>query len=265
MWQKKGRVVEVTKDVIDATGIGQPCHPEAQPKDPQPEEVPFAAGQPCHPEAQPKDPQPEEVPFAAGQPCHPEAQPKDPQPEEEKKRRKIAGRLVRLALLALLIVSSVIILHEFGLIKYPWEKDTAAVVAGDLFPGAGGAADGHLPDMTQDEIMEQMQRVADASMFSFKINSRPTFAHGSAPGDLRIENPSYNTYPMVVQIFLKGSDTLIFDSGGIMPNQYIDNAKLIKPLSAGTYEATAVFNAYNPENGEWQGKAQAGMIITVQG
>ncbi|MCL2826032.1 MAG: hypothetical protein FWD72_01355 [Eggerthellaceae bacterium] len=182
---------------------------------------------------------------------------------EDEKKKKRRGLWIVVA--GLCIVIAVLLMHQFGLFKFPWEAGDRSIVAGNLFPGAGDAADGHLPGMSQEEIMEQMQRMADATQFSFKINARPTFANGQATGDIRIENPNYNVYPMVVQIFLDETGEMLFDSGGILPNQHIEKMQLQKALGAGTYEATAVFNAYDPDTGEWQGKAQAAIVIIVQG
>lgn len=182
-------------------------------------------------------------------------------PEKEKKRRKLAVIIILCAALAGL---SIFLLHEAGVFKFPWDKQPAPIVAGDLFPG-GSAQDGHLPDMTPEEILEQMQKVADASYFSFKINARPEFETGGAKGTLGIENPNNNVYPMVVQIFLDDTGEIIYDSGGILPNQHIYAAKLIRPLQKGTYKATAYMNAYDPETKEWLGKQAAALEIEVKG
>ncbi|MCL2332008.1 MAG: hypothetical protein FWC54_00780 [Actinomycetia bacterium] len=172
-------------------------------------------------------------------------------------------RAVRIALVVLALIILALGLHQCGVYKFPWER--GPVVAGNLFPGAGkDANDGHLSNMTPEQIKEQMQRVADASQFSFKINAQPTFANGSAKGDLGIENPRYNVYPMTVQIFLDNNGQKIYDSGGLLPDQHIDNAKLLKYLKAGTYKATAVLNAYDPDTKEWQGKAHAELKIIVK-
>ena len=144
------------------------------------------------------------------------------------------------------------------------DKETAANVPaeGSLLP-PGFAQDGPLPNMSEEEIRKQMQMMADASYFAFKINSRPVFPSGGAAGSLQIENPSYNVYPMVVQIFLNDTQELIYDSGGILPNQHVEQAKLSKRLAAGTYNATAYLNAYDPDNHSWLGKQAAALVITV--
>jgi len=128
----------------------------------------------------------------------------------------------------------------------------------------GFAQDGPLPGMSADEIRKQMQIMADSAYFAFKINARPIFQTGAAQGNLQIENPSYNVYPMVVQIFLDDTEEKIFDSGGILPNQHIENASLARALSAGEYKATAYMNAYDPDSRTWLGKQAAALVITVQ-
>ena len=181
--------------------------------------------------------------------------------QKGKARKRIL--ITSIAILAALL--TLLLLRQFGIITFPWETEQPRViVAGDLFPGQGDASSGHLPNMTPEQIREQMQKVADESQFSFKINSRPIFENGSAPGDLGIENPSYNVYPMVVQIFLDDTGEIIYDSGGLLPDQHIYTARLSRTLSPGEYKATAVINAYDPDTFVWQGKAQANLIITVQ-
>ncbi|MCL2332640.1 MAG: hypothetical protein FWC54_04040 [Actinomycetia bacterium] len=187
--------------------------------------------------------------------------PSDAGKTEGRKGRK---RAVKIALVILALILLALLMHQCGVYKFPWEK-RGSVVAGNLFPGQGkDANDGHLNNMTPEEIKAQMQRVADASQFSFKINARPTFADGSAKGNLGIENPNYNVYPMTVQIFLDNNNEKVYDSGGLLPNQHIDNAKLLKVLKAGTYKATAVLNAYDPDTRVWQGKAHAELKIIVK-
>jgi hypothetical protein len=181
---------------------------------------------------------------------------------EEKDGRRKKRRLILIIILAAALV--VVLLHGLGLFKFPWEHEPRAIVAGDLFPDEGDTDDGHLDNMSQEDIMAQMQKAADASYFSFKINARPVFADGAAEGNFDIENPSYNVYPMVVQIFLDDTKELIYDSGGILPDKHISKARLLKKLPKGTYKATAYMNAYDPETKEWQGKQAAGLEITVE-
>jgi hypothetical protein len=185
----------------------------------------------------------------------------DARREDKDDKRKKRRRVLIIILIALVVV---ILLHELGVLTFPWEHEPRIIVAGDLFPDVGETDDGHLENMSQEDILAQMQKIADASYFSFKINARPVFPDGSAEGNLEIENPNYNVYPMVVQIFLDDTNELIYDSGGILPDRHITKAKLLRDLPAGVHKATAYMNAYDPETKEWQGKQAAALEIEVK-
>lgn len=182
---------------------------------------------------------------------------------QDKKKKWV----IRIAIILLLLLILLLGLRYFGIITFPWEK-TAPMIAGDLYPGDGTGNDGHLPGMSEDEIREQMQKVADESYISFKIESRPVFEDGTSVGNLNIENPSYNVYPMVVNIYLMGGSggrgELIYDSGGLSPNQYIGNDKLAKVLSKGEYKAIAVLNFYDPDTSQKIGEHEAELVIIIQ-
>jgi len=133
-----------------------------------------------------------------------------------------------------------------------------------LFPDNGGAVEGHLPNMTEQNIREQMQKEADISKLSFKINSRPVFENGSAMGNLRIENPNHNIYPFVVEIFLNETGENIYNSGGIPPNHHISTGRLLKNLPKGEHNATAYIYAYDPESLEYSGKSAVALTLVVK-
>lgn len=180
--------------------------------------------------------------------------------EEQKKKKKKILLVIFLLLLALAVV--VIICHELGYFRYPWDNDRTLVISGDLFPGSTGEA-GALPGMSEEDLKAQMQRAADKAQFSYKLNARPVFKDGKSEGNWEIENPNYNVYPIVIQVTLDDTGEIIYDSGGLLPNQHIETGKLTKILKAGEYPATATINMYHPETNEAVGKTQAGLIITV--
>lgn len=124
--------------------------------------------------------------------------------------------------------------------------------------------EGIIPGYTKEQIEEILQRKADESMFSFEINARPTFKDGKSEGNLRIANPPYNIYSIDVEIKLDSNNKTIFKSKMLKPNQYIENAKLIKQLSDGKYEATAIINAYDDNGNELKGTSTAKLIINIE-
>ena len=124
--------------------------------------------------------------------------------------------------------------------------------------------EGVIPGYTEEQIKEILQRKADESTFSFEINSRPIFKNGESEGNIRIANPPYNKYSIKVEIKLDDSGKTVFKSGEILPNHYIEYAKLTKRLKAGEYNATATINAYDTESGEYKGTSAAKLIISVE-
>ena len=123
--------------------------------------------------------------------------------------------------------------------------------------------EGIIPGYTEEQIKEILQRKADESTFSFEINSRPIFKDGKSEGNLRIANPPYNKYLIKVEIKLDDNNKKVFESGEILPNHYIEYAKLTKKLKAGEYNATATINAYDIESGEYKGTSAAKLIIKI--
>ena len=151
----------------------------------------------------------------------------------------------------------IILVIGYILIVKTHKSNKANVVGGIL-------SEGVIPGYTEEEIKEMLQRKADESTFSFEINSRPVFKSGGSEGNLRIANPPYNKYSIKIEIKLDDNGKTVFKSGEILPNHYIEYAKLTKRLKAGEYNATATINAYDTESGEYKGTSAAKLIIRVE-
>ncbi|MPQ44132.1 hypothetical protein [Clostridium tarantellae] len=155
----------------------------------------------------------------------------------------------------LLIIISILILFTKGC------KSKVEIKDGQL---KGIIGDGLLPGLTAEEIEKSLQKEADSSMFSFDINTTPTFENGKLEGNVRIANPPYNIYPIGVKIQLNSDKKVIFQSGKIKPNQYIEKCKLNKVLKKGQYPATAQIEAYDPHTGEYLGKTVVKLKIIIR-
>ena len=190
--------------------------------------------------------------------------PQKPKPAEQAKREK-GKKILFIFSTAILCGCLALILSTLGVFATQGEP-AAPVLVGDIFPGSGDALDGTLSNMTKEDIRAQMQLNADANYFSFKINTRWELEDGSSKANVGIENPNYNVYPMVVQVFLgeDGLGDIIFDSGGILPNQHIDEASLKIPLQSGVYNALAQLYAYDPDTRVNIFKSSASILINVR-
>lgn len=166
------------------------------------------------------------------------------------KKKKIT--LISLILLILLLIG--------GFLAFKWyDKNKIQSQEGQLTGTIGT-----IPGLSPEELQKELQKKADESLFSFNINSKPVFENGKSEGNLRIANPQYNVYPIEVTIRLEDTNEVIFKSGKIQPNHYIEKAKLTKNLKKGEYKAIATIQAFDPnDNDKYLGKAQAILNISI--
>lgn len=153
--------------------------------------------------------------------------------KEKKKIQWILGIIIFLFL-------TIIVLHQLGYIRFPWEQQS--LIGSNVKEGA-------LPGMSEEELQEYLQRQADESNVSLKMNGQPVFENGSSEGTLLIENPHFNKYDMVARIYLGNDNTgrQIYESGRIPPGHHVDKDRLTSVLDKGIYEAIAYVTFYDGE------------------
>jgi len=172
-------------------------------------------------------------------------------------------KTVSIILAAVVAVAVALLLNQLGVYKFPWESAPKPVGPGAAFPGHEKSAERYISGMTTEELREYMQSLTAVPQLMYRINANPVFSSGRSKGNLGIENPEQSKYPMVVQIFLTSTGELVYDSGGLLPGSRVDQGRLLKNLSDGSYEAMAVFNAFDPQSMLWQGKEEASLTIAV--
>lgn len=126
------------------------------------------------------------------------------------------------------------------------------------------ALDGLISARSKEDVQKILDTVVEKGMFNASINPNPVFSDGNAEGDLWIENIKANHYYEKVAITLDDTGELIFQSGGIKPDQNIEKAKLDKRLKKGIYPATAAFSIIDPETLKEIGMVNVKISITVQ-
>lgn len=136
-----------------------------------------------------------------------------------------------------------------------FQKDSVPIISADLLPEAG--------DATDQRLSERAQEIADANYFTLQINPEAVFEDGNSSGSIEIVNPGTNVYPIAVDITLSNGE-LVYSSGAIYPNQFVENVNLITPLAKGEYQAKATINIYDPETKEKQGVTEAELTIIVK-
>lgn len=107
------------------------------------------------------------------------------------------------------------------------------------------------------------------SLLTISMNKVPIFGNGISEGNLNIINDERNVYYQYVEIYLDGDNgqpdmkKLIYKSNLIDIGQVLQMDTLDVNLPAGTYKATAYFNAVAPATMEYAGKAGAKIELTI--
>ena len=104
----------------------------------------------------------------------------------------------------------------------------------------------------------------DSTQLAVQINAVVNFKDGESDGDLFIMNPNNNIYNVVVKIYLEDNKNLIYESKKLKPGESIEYDKLKTDLSAGKYNATAYFEAYDKDN-LFYGKTGIKIVLKVNG
>lgn len=139
-----------------------------------------------------------------------------------------------------------------------------SVPLGDVFDLSIDEDAGKRTDVTQEEVVEELNRKVSDGMITISMNLAPVFTDGRSKGNLLIVNEESNNYPQIVYIVRKDTGVEIYRSGGIPVGSKIERAKLAVDLPAGTYECVAYFNNADPETGAFLGTAGAEITVTVQ-
>lgn len=173
--------------------------------------------------------------------------------EKEPAHKSRKWILILLLLLLLLIIAGI------GTFVYlrsmPKEQD------GPNF--APNASVGALPGKTREEIEAMLNQQITDKMVAFTVNAAPVFDNGKAEGNLMLESPGNNINYIEFVISLDDTGEVIYRSGLLKPNQYIDKDKLLVDLDAGEYACTVDITLYDPETLDAKGMSQAGITVTV--
>ncbi|WP_251211804.1 hypothetical protein [Adlercreutzia murintestinalis] len=170
--------------------------------------------------------------------------------QRSKKRRRIVTIIV--ALIAI-IIAALLSLYMCTDIDMPGRMRS------------GDAEFGQLDGKTEAEIQAELNRVVDESMFDISIAHTMIFPDGESEGEVRIENVPGNRYLLDCVITEDETGDVLYESGVLEPNHHITSAKLLKDLDPGTYQATALFHALDPDTEEEVGAVNAQVTIMVEG
>ena len=110
---------------------------------------------------------------------------------------------------------------------------------------------------------EELNQVVEEGMLAFSINATPFMKNGTSTANLLIENPLGNGKRFTITIQRNDTEEVIYQSGYLDPEQYIDDVPLDVVLPKGEYPCTAYFDAYRIEDNVYIGRAGAEIKLYV--
>lgn len=172
-------------------------------------------------------------------------------PERKSRRKKLISGIILLIVIAILVIFS---LYKLG---YLGGQENEIVIGAGLQEGA--------LDRSKETDSETEKGGNGKSDMTVRINGYPVFEDGESTGNLNIENPAANVLYMEVEITLDDTGEVIYQSGAIPPNHYIDNDKLAKSLEKGEYAATAHVSLIDPDDMDMvYNSANFNLVITIK-
>ena len=144
-----------------------------------------------------------------------------------------------------------------------------AVVGFILFGGEAPAEEDRYPWITSDVAAKSGMldgtfysgEKNSAGNLSYKIAGEITVDSSESKGNFKIENSGKNICLMKTKITVNGET--VYETGYLKPNEHIYEDCLDKILPAGTYEAEAIFEGFDPNTESSLGAATENITITV--
>lgn len=109
------------------------------------------------------------------------------------------------------------------------------------------AQDGTLTDKSPEDIQSILDQIVEGGMVNVSMNGEVVFEDGTSEGALGVENIKENQFFVRVILTNDADGSVLYESQGIKPGQYIDKIKLNKDLPAGEYPCTVTEIITDPD------------------
>jgi hypothetical protein len=169
--------------------------------------------------------------------------------------------------ITIITVGVVIIAIATGFLVYQFFFNRPTEFSFDDWMFDTNALEGRIKLMSNDEIIDELNRIVRDGLFNISISSNIMFGDADGEGYARIENIPQNKYFMKVDIMLdEVGDAPVYSSALIKPGYFIETIKLNTLLPAGDWPGLVEFSAYTMEEGtepQYVGKAGVRVKVTI--
>ncbi len=176
----------------------------------------------------------------------------------ESKRR---GRHINLLVIVLSVVFCLGVAGAAGYYVLTYSREAEARTTPEPLVAEGNVKTGTLND--PEKRQQELNSVVEEGMMIFSINATPFMTDGKGKANLMVENPSNNGKRFTVTIQRDDTGEVIYKSGYLDPEQYIDEVPLDVELPKGEYACTAYFDAYRLSDDGYIGRAGAQITLYV--
>lgn len=176
----------------------------------------------------------------------------------ESKRR---GRHINLLVIVLSVVFCLGVAGAAGYYVLTYSREAEARTTPEPLVAEGNVKTGTLND--PEKRQQELNSVVEEGMMIFSINATPFMINGKGKANLMVENPPNNGKRFTVTIQRDDTGEVIYKSGYLDPEQYIDEVPLDVELPKGEYACTAYFDAYRLSDDGYIGRAGAQITLYV--
>ena len=176
----------------------------------------------------------------------------------ESKRR---GRHINLLVIVLSVVFCLGVAGAAGYYVLTYSQEAEARTTPEPLVAEGNVKTGTLND--PEKRQQELNSVVEEGMMIFSINATPFMIDGKGKANLMVENPPNNGKRFTVTIQRDDTGEVIYKSGYLDPEQYIDEVPLDVELAKGEYACTAYFDAYRLSDDGYIGRAGAQITLYV--
>lgn len=185
-----------------------------------------------------------------------------PGPEKPKKPHKESSQKKKRRMILIAVILAVLVLGGIG--AGIWWMNRPRMDATTQYWFDKFAEDGTLAGKTREELQGILDQVVEEGMVNVSMNAVVVFEDGTSEGSLGIENIAANRYYVRVVLTNDADGSVLYESAGLKPGQYIDKIRLNQDLPAGEYQCTATEIITDPDTLEDIGQVQVAVKLIVQ-
>lgn len=174
---------------------------------------------------------------------------------EEKKKNRLV--------IIVIAIFAVVVIALLGVIIYLLNRGNNDVRDDDARRKVADSVRTVIDESSANDVMEQMREEVAEGMFECQMSMTWTFADGEAESqDAYVANSINNTHPICFDVYLQGTEDLLYSSPVLLVGTDLKNFKLDEELPAGNYQAVVMYRLLTDAESQEE-ISNAGFVVTI--